>query len=247
MTISIWIAGAVGIVATTVHIASILIVVQRSRRAKRPVHGLPDAPAISLVRPVCGIDNYVEDTLRSAFHLDYPRYEIVFCVALPGDPVVPLVERLIAAYPQVRARLLVGNESISDNPKLNNVYKGWRAAQHDWIVMADSNVLMPRDYLWRLLAAWRDDTGLVASPPVGCRPRGFWAELECAFLNNHQARWQLTADRIGLGFAQGKSMLYRRSIIDEAGGIRALAADRRPHRARLRPGQVDALSPQHHR
>ena len=89
-------------------------------------------------------------------------------------------------YPQVRARLLVGNESISDNPKLNNVYKGWRAAQHDWIVMADSNVLMPRDYLWRLLAAWRDDTGLVASPPVGCRPRGFWAELVCAFLNNQE-------------------------------------------------------------
>jgi ceramide glucosyltransferase len=225
MTISIWIAGAVGVVATTVHIASILIVVQRSRRAKRLVDRLPDAPAISLVRPVCGIDNYVEDTLRSAFHLDYPRYEIVFCVALPGDPVVPLVERLIATYPQVRARLLVGNESISDNPKLNNVYKGWRAAQHDWIVMADSNVLMPRDYLWRLLAAWRDDTGLVASPPVGCRPRGFWAELECAFLNNHQARWQLTADRIGLGFAQGKSMLYRRSVIDGAGGIRALATE----------------------
>jgi ceramide glucosyltransferase len=225
MTISIWIAGAVGVVATTAHIASILIVVQRFRKAKQPTRGPRDAPAISLIRPVCGIDNYVEDTLRSAFHLNYPYYEIVFCVALPGDPVVPLVERLIAAYPQVRARLLVGNESISDNPKLNNVYKGWRDAQHDWIVMADSNVLMPRDYLWRLLAAWRDDTGLVASPPVGCRPTGFWAELECAFLNNHQARWQLTADRIGLGFAQGKSMLYRRSVIDEAGGIRALATE----------------------
>jgi ceramide glucosyltransferase len=225
MSISIWISGTAVAVATTVHIASILIVVRRSRMAKRPLDGPRHAPAVSLVRPVCGIDNYVEDTLRSAFHLDYPSYEIVFCVALPGDPVVPLVERLIAAYPHVPSLLLIGNESISDNPKLNNVHKGWRAAQHDWTVMADSNVLMPRDYLRRLLAAWRDDTGLVASPPVGCRPGGFWAELECAFLNNHQARWQLTADRIGLGFAQGKSMLYRRSIIDEAGGIRALAAE----------------------
>jgi ceramide glucosyltransferase len=155
MTISIWIAGAVGVVATTAHIASILIVVRRSRMARRPVDRPRDAPAISLIRPVCGIDNYVEDTLRSAFHLDYPRYEIVLCVALPSDPVVPLVERLIAAYPQVPARLLAGNDSISDNPKLNNVYKGWRAAQHDWIVMADSNVLMPRDYLWHLLCLAR--------------------------------------------------------------------------------------------
>jgi ceramide glucosyltransferase len=180
-------------------------------------------PGVSLVRPVCGIDNYLEDTLCSAFELDYPRYEIIFCVALASDPVIPIVRRLMAAYPEVAAQLLVGNESISDNPKLNNVYKGWRAATYDWIVMADSNVLMPRDYIQRLLAAWRADTGLVASPPVGCRPDGFWAELECAFLNSYQARWQLMADSIGIGFAQGKSMLYRRSVLDQAGGIRALA------------------------
>ena len=91
--------------------------------------------------------------------------------------------------------------------------------------MADSNVLMPRDYIERLLAAWRPDTGLVSSPPVGCRPDGFWAELECAFLNTYQVRWQYAAAAIGLGFAQGKSMLYRRSQIEAAGGIRLLATE----------------------
>jgi len=35
----------------------------------------------------------------------------------------------------------------------------------------------------------------------------------------------LTADSIGFGFAQGKSMLYRRSVLDKAGGIRALASE----------------------
>jgi cellulose synthase/poly-beta-1,6-N-acetylglucosamine synthase-like glycosyltransferase len=151
--------------------------------------GAQSAAGVSLVRPVCGIDNYVEDTLHSAFHLDYSRYEIIFCVAFAADPVVPLVRRLIAEHPHVAAQLLIGNESISDNPKPNNVYKGWRAAAHDWVVMAESNVLMPRDYIERLLAAWRHDTGLVASPPIGCCPDGFWAELECAFLNGYQARW----------------------------------------------------------
>ena len=171
------------------------------------------------------MENYIEDTLRSAFHLDYPRYEIVFCAANAHDAAVPLVRRLIAAHPHVAARLLIGNETISDNPKLNNVCKGWRAAAYDWIVMADSNVLMPRDYIERLLAAWRADTGVVSSPPAGGRPQGFWAELECAFLNTYQLRWQYTSAAIGLGFAQGKSMLYRRSQIDEAGGIRLLAAE----------------------
>jgi ceramide glucosyltransferase len=193
------------------------------RRSRR---NAPDNVAgVSIVRPVCGIENYGEETLRSAFQLDYPNYEIIFCAATAGDPVVPLVQRLIADYPDVPARLLIGNETISDNPKLNNVCKGWRAAAHDWLVMADSNVLMPRDYIRRLMAAWRDDTGLVASPPIGCRPDGFWAELECAFLNTYQARWQYTADSMGLGFAQGKSMLYRKRDIETAGGIRLLAAE----------------------
>ena len=91
--------------------------------------------------------------------------------------------------------------------------------------MADSNVLMPPDYLDELFATWRADTGLVSSPAIGSRPEGIWAELECAFLNTYQARWQCFADEIGLGFAQGKSMLYRRDLIDAAGGIRALGCE----------------------
>ena len=87
--------------------------------------------------------------------------------------------------------------------------------------MADSNVLMPHDYIERLLAAWR--TGVVA--PHGGRPQGFWAELEYAFLNTYQVRWQYAAAAFGFGFAQGKSMLYRRSQIEAAGGIRLLAAE----------------------
>ena len=171
------------------------------------------------------MENHIEETLRSAFHLDYPRYEIIFCAAAASDAAAPLVRRLIAAHPHVPARLLIGNETISDNPKLNNVCKGWRAAAYDWIIMADSNVLMPRDYVERLRAAWRADTGVVSSPPAGCRPQGFWAELECAFLNTYQLRWQYAASAIGLGFAQGKSMLYRRSQIERAGGIRLLTTE----------------------
>ena len=183
------------------------------------------APGVSLVRPICGLENHIEETLESAFHLDYPRYEIIFCAAAASDSALALVRRLIADHPHVPARLLIGNDAISANPKLNNVCKGWRAAAYDRIVMADSNVLMPRDYIERLLAAWRTDTGLVSSPPVGCRPDGFWAELECAFLNTYQVRWQYAAAAIGLGFAQGKSMLYRRSQIEAAGGIRLLATE----------------------
>src|SRR6202021_4253176 len=67
--------------------------------------------------------------------------------------------------------------------------------------------------------------GLVASPPVGCRPQGVWAELECAFLNTYQARWQYVIDSFGRGFAQGKTMLWRRADLERAGAIEALGRE----------------------
>ena len=66
---------------------------------------------------------------------------------------------------------------------------------------------------------------LVASPPIGCRPIGVWAELECAFLNTYQARWQYLVDSLGWGFAQGKTMLWRRADLDAVGGIHALGRE----------------------
>jgi len=170
-------------IAAALHLASIAAVVRRMRRSEADKPREETLEGVSIVRPVCGLENFTEETLLSGFLLEYPDYEILFCVAQPSDPVIPLVRRLIDLHPHVRARLLIGNECISANPKLNNVVKGWTAASHPWIVMADSNVLMPPDYLHRLLESWRPDTGLISSPAIGCAPGNVWAELECAFLN----------------------------------------------------------------
>jgi ceramide glucosyltransferase len=196
-------------------------------RAQRRPAPLPSraAPGVTIVRPLCGLDNFCDETLESSFRLDYPSYEIIFCVARANDPVVPLVHRLIAKYPAIPASLIVGDEKMSVNPKLNNCVKGWDAARYNWIILADANVLMPEDYIQRLLAGWRRRTGLVCSMPLGSRPQNLWAELECAFLNSFEARWQYCAEAAGFGFAQGKSMLWWREILEKGGGIRALASE----------------------
>lgn len=225
MTVLIWLAVGFCVFTTVIHLVTCLIAAYRCRKPEQLLPAPADSPPISLVRPVCGIENYGEETLRSAFLLDYPAYEIVFCVARATDPVVPLVRKLMAEHPDVSARLLVGDDRISANPKLNNMVKGWEGAAHDWIVVADSNVLMPVDYLQRLLTAWQPDTGLVCSPPAGTHPEGFWSHVECAFLNTYQGRFQYTADTVGLGFAQGKNLFYRRDILEKAGGITALAME----------------------
>ncbi|RUU82986.1 glycosyltransferase, partial [Mesorhizobium sp. M7A.T.Ca.TU.009.01.3.1] len=201
------IAATLSTVLILSNLASIVLAASRLKR--RHTIGPPAAKPrpVSIVVPSRGVEPFTQETLERAFSLDWPRYELIFCVAHADDPVVKLINRTIVRFPKVPARLLIGDDRISANPKLNNCVKGWEAARHDWVVLADSNVLMPRDYVQHLMAAWRPGTGLVCSTPIGSRPAGFWAEVECAFLNTLQARWQYAGEALGLGFAQGKSML----------------------------------------
>lgn len=205
------------------HLATTALAFGRAGKGRAPA--LSRFPFITLLRPVCGLDPFDAETLGSSFTQDYPCYEVVFCVARREDPVVGLVEELIAQHPHVAARLLIGDSQITRNPKLNNLYKGWQAASAEWIAMADSNLLLPRDYLQTLVACWQPESGLVSGPPVGIRPQGVAASLECAFLNGNQARLQLAADSLGLGFAQGKTLFWRRDLLDRAGGLQALGKD----------------------
>ena len=179
-------------------------------------------PRVTLLRPVCGVDQFDAETLGSSFTQDYPDYEIIFCAPSATDPAVPLVRALIAAHPTVPAQLLVGDAAVTGNPKLNNLWKGWQAAGSDWVCMTDSNLLLPRDYLRCVVSAWGPDTGLVSCPPVGSRPDGLAASLECAILNSNQARLQFASGSLGQAFAQGKTLFWNRDMLNRAGGIAAL-------------------------
>jgi ceramide glucosyltransferase len=218
-------AGLFCLILIVLNLISIGVAMSRAKPRRAALPAPAAGPSVSIVRPCCGIDNFCEETLGSSFHLDYPDYEVIFCVARASDPVVGVIQRLIANNPGVGARLIIGDETVSANPKLNNCVRGWDAARSEWIILADSNVLMPQDYIQRLFARWGAKTGLVCSMPQGSHPANIGAELECAFLNTFQARWQYCGEGIGTGFAQGKNMLWRKDILESGGGIRALAAE----------------------
>lgn len=218
------ILGAFALGFLGLHLVSLGLVWRRLVRRRPPA---PPAPPgrVTLLRPVRGVDGFDAETLGSSFRQDHPDYEVVFCAQVPGDPAIALCERLIAENPGVPARVLVGDATALRNLKLRNVWKGWRAAGSDLICMTDSNLLLPQDYLRSLCAMWGPGVGLVSSPPVGTRPIGWGGHLECAFLNANQARLQLAADSLGMGFAQGKTLFYDRALTDRLGGLEALDAD----------------------
>ncbi len=212
-----------GLLALTLglYFATMALAAMRLRRRNRQ----GTRPFVSLVRPICGVDGYERETLESSFNQDYPDYEIIFCAADEADPAVALTRELAAAHPDRQARVLVGDERISANPKLNNLVKGFDAAKADIVVMTDSNLMLTPDYLTTLDDAWTPDAGLVSAPAIGTRPDNFWGAVECAFLNGNQARWQLAADAIGLGFAQGKTLAWRRDVLIAGGGLPRLGTN----------------------
>ena len=218
-------AATIGLAVTSAsHVASIALALRRVASGRRRPGQWPPA-GVSILRPVCGLEYRIEATLASSFQIAHPGYEVIFCVAAADDPVVSIVQRLIREHPEIPARLLVGGEERGLNPKLDNLMKAWDVARHDWIVLADSNVLIPRDYLDRLFARWSERCAFVCSPAVGIDVQGCAAELEAAFINTFQVRWQLAVDELGFGFVQGKTMLLRRSELVSEGGLAALARE----------------------
>lgn len=198
--------------------SSFLAALRCRRRRSSPVPA--QRPPVTLVRPLRGLEPFSRETLSSTFAIEYPAIEILFCVEDEDDPVLPLVRTILAEHPGHDARILIGADSVGANPKLNNMAKGFRQSSFEHIVFVDSNVYTPPDYLDQLMAALQDGAGMVTAPPVGGAPVGFWADLECAFLNSYQARMQYAIDALGRGFAQGKTLCFHRVDLDNGGFAR---------------------------
>src|SRR5271157_202813 len=108
MMTGIQFAAAYCLATTSIQILSSLIAIPRCAKRTRPLPAAADAPPVSVVRPLCAVDPFAEETLASSFGLDYPSYEVIFCLASADDPVAPMVRRLIEAHRETPARLLIG-------------------------------------------------------------------------------------------------------------------------------------------
>ncbi len=177
---------------------------------------------VTIIRPVKGLEYKLERCLETTFRGAKLHDQILFCVADADDEVIPLVNALIAQYPLMDAQLVIGDTKISGNPKLNNVASAYHLAKHDWILMVDSNVLLPRDYGDQLFANWDAETGLVSSPAQAKDLENFAAHFEAAFMNTNQAPLQLIGDDFGKGFAQGKLLFWKREVLENGGGLQQL-------------------------
>ncbi|KAJ1506081.1 hypothetical protein HMI56_000777 [Coelomomyces lativittatus] len=182
-------------------------------------------PPVTILRPLKGLDFDLERNLESGFKLNYPPnlLQLIFLVAHPNDSAVPFVTSLISKYPHISSTLIVSEEIVGVNPKINNLIKGYRIAKHNLIWIWDSNIEMgPESLIRSVLALTTDPTvGLVHHLPVALPPTSFGSLLEWIFLNMSHAKLYLGIN----GFGQtscviGKSTFFRKADLEQCGGLK---------------------------
>ncbi len=82
----------------------------------------PDGwPAVSVLKPLKGIDDGLQENLETLFTQEYPNFELLFGVEGDRDPVIPLLQSVAARYPQIPHRLFIHQGGGGINPKVSNI------------------------------------------------------------------------------------------------------------------------------
>jgi ceramide glucosyltransferase len=204
-------------VATTLFSMACLMWVTRRRRFK------DFTPPITVFKPLKGLDEELENNLRSFFRLDYPVYQLLFCVADSDDPAIDVVRKLCGEFPDRDAELVVGCPAFGLNPKVESLAAMDRRRKHDVILISDSNVRVRPGYL-------RETVCYLADPGVGLVSNIFVGVGEChrgAIMENLQLNGYIAAGVALAAFCRvtcvvGKSMLMPVRALEAIGGFAAV-------------------------
>lgn len=183
-----------------------------------------DWPPISVLKPLSGVDEGLEENLASFFNQQYPCFEILFAVGDASDPAVAVVERLRTRYPAVASRLMVTGEAPYPSNKVHKLGLMLESARYDLVVIADSDVRVTPTMLAVFAAEFQDaNLGLATCPYRAVPGRSFWSTLEAVGLNTEFLGVVLVARMVaGMKFALGPTIAVRRATMAAIGGFDAV-------------------------
>jgi ceramide glucosyltransferase len=181
-------------------------------------------PPVTILKPIRGLDPDAFENLASFCRLDYPEYEIVFCVDADDEAVLAVIQKLVADFPRRSIRVLYGSGRIATNDKVAKLARLVSDALHEVVVISDSDVRVRPDYLRRIV-------GPLADPKVGA-VTCFYLPTELAtFTDRLQSvgmmsdfyagilvAWQLD----GVKFALGPTIATTRGRLQGFGGYAEL-------------------------
>jgi ceramide glucosyltransferase len=213
-------ALAVLLTGSLIYCVLIVIATRRFLSSTLPAPGTQ--PPISILKPLCGHDDGLEENLRSFFMQDYPKYEVLLGVHRQDDPAVAAAEKIIAEFSgRIDARLIVTGESPIPNAKAFSLTRLVREARREVLVMSDSDIRVTPTLLSHLAQEFQDEhIGLISCPYRAVAGKSIWSRLEAIGMNTELLGGVLVARMIeGMRFALGCTLAVRRSVLEDMGGF----------------------------
>ena len=211
-------AACFGLTALFIQYAFVL------RHRRDAPHVLPAGaprPGISILKPLCGVDDDLAANLEQFARLDYAGdYEVVLGVKDTRDAAFAVARAAVARWPGLmRLELQEGEPGL--NPKVNQLITLADRARHGVLVISDSNTRVAPGYLEELAAAFADPAvGCVTHPVAGLGEKSFGSLLDNLYLASSAAAGMIAAKRLaGQDIVVGKSMALRREDVDALGGF----------------------------
>ncbi len=194
-------------------------------RLRRPAASGFPCPGVSILKPVKGMDAESYANFASFCTQQYPgELQILFTAASPDDPVIQVVKRLMADFPDHDITLSINPALHGPNYKVSNLINVFPQARHDIIIVCDSDVRVPPEYLQSVTGHFSDpQVGLATSLYRTSRVHGSATALEATGFTAEMIPNVLVARQLeGLTFALGASMAVRREALAAIGGFGAL-------------------------
>jgi len=197
------------------------------RECSRPGLGeMRFTPPVSILKSLKGLDPHMYNALRSHCSLDYPEYEVLFGVSDANDPALALVEKLRDEFPQAKLRVVHCPQALGLNGKVSNLVQMLPQARYEHIIINDSDILVPRDYLERVLVPFtQPGVGMVTALYRGLAGRTLGSKLEALGLSTDFSGGVLVARVMegGIRFALGATIATTKTVLREIGGLEPLA------------------------
>ncbi len=182
-------------------------------------------PPVTILKPVRGVDPDAFVAFESHCRQDYPQFEIIFGVWEHDDPAIAAIEQLKSEFPGRSIRLVVCPQLLGTNFKVSNLIQMLPMARFEHLIVNDSDIRVPSDYLRKVVAPFADPSvGMVTSLYRGAPEKTLGSELESVGISTEFMAGVLAARVVegGIHFALGSTLAIRRDVLAKIGGFEAL-------------------------
>jgi ceramide glucosyltransferase len=214
----------IGTLSSTVYLGLVLAAVVKfrgdSKRLLNPPAADADLPAVSVIKPVHGLEPQLRENIESFFRQEYPSYELLFGADTADDAAIGVIREVSARYPQVPNRIIVHGESPWPNPQTYSLHCLSKEAKYAVIVATDSDVEVAPNYLREVVTPLlRPGVAMTTCLYRGKNAGDFWSNQTAMLMSVEEPAGVLVANLLeGMKFGLGPTIAVRKEALEEVGG-----------------------------